>query len=171
MERMRVKREGEFEENKKKEIEELVVKHRLRMVELGNDHEILMERMRVKCEREVREAENNFIELVKKHDLETKENAENKIEEVEALIEKHEFKIEEINSNHKPEIEKQKNKYEEELMKMEDDFNNARDNLTGEILQVKTLEKNIGEKNEVIKNLQDKLKNHVEEMEKMKIET
>jgi len=161
---------GEFEENKKKEIEELVEKHRLRMVELGNDHEILMERMRVKCERELREAENNFIELVKKHELETKENAENKIEEVEALIEKHEFKIEEINSNHKTEIEKQKNKYEEELMKMEDDFNNARDNLTGEILQVKTLEKNIGEKNEVIKNLQDKLKNHVEEMEKMKIE-
>ena len=33
-------------------------------------------------------------------------------------------------------------------------LSNARDNLTGEILQVKTLEKNIGEKNEVIKNLQ-----------------
>ena len=31
---------------------------------------------------------------------------------------------------------------------------NARDNLTGEILQVKTLEKNIGEKDEVIKDLQ-----------------
>merc|ERR1712200_187395 len=103
-----------FEENKKKEIEELVEKHKLRMVELGNDQEILMERMRLKCERDVKDAENNFIELVKKHELETKENAENKIEEIEALIEKHEFKIEEINSNHKTEIAKQKNKYEEE---------------------------------------------------------